>query len=102
MERLRILLVGAMGRLGAAVGEALTGRGHEVVTVGRTAGDVQADVLSTDAAVLTMTYAIPHRTPADRPHTIGGAWTALFVRRAGRWVIVQEHLSDAPSRVGGT
>ncbi len=41
---MRILLVGATGRLGAAVGEAPTGRGHEVITVGRTAGDVQADV----------------------------------------------------------
>ena len=41
---MRILLVGATGRLGAAVGEALSGRGHEVVTVGRTAGDIQADV----------------------------------------------------------
>jgi NAD(P)-dependent dehydrogenase (short-subunit alcohol dehydrogenase family) len=41
---MKILLVGATGRLGAAVGEALTGRGHEVVTVGRTAGDVRADV----------------------------------------------------------
>jgi NAD(P)-dependent dehydrogenase (short-subunit alcohol dehydrogenase family) len=40
----KVLLVGATGRLGAAVGEALTGRGHEVVTVGRTAGDVRADV----------------------------------------------------------
>jgi nucleoside-diphosphate-sugar epimerase len=28
----------------SAVGEALTGRGHEVVAVGRTAGDVRADV----------------------------------------------------------
>jgi hypothetical protein len=61
---------------------------------------VHADVLTADAAVLTMTYSIPHRTPGDRPHTIGGAWTALFVRRGDRWVIVQEHLSDAPSRVG--
>ena len=41
---MKILLVGATGRLGAAVGEALTGRGHEVVTVGRTAGYVRADV----------------------------------------------------------
>jgi hypothetical protein len=64
--------------------------------------EVYADVLTPDAAVVTMLYAIPHRTPGDRPHTIGGAWTALFVRRGARWVIVQEHLSDAPSRVGGS
>jgi nucleoside-diphosphate-sugar epimerase len=41
---MRILLVGATGRLGTAVGKALTGRGHQVVTVGRTAGDIRADV----------------------------------------------------------
>jgi len=46
--------------------------------------------------VLTTTYAIPHRTPEDEPHTLAGAWTAVFARRDGRWVIVQEHLSDAP------
>ena len=41
---MKILLVGATGRLGTAVGRALTGRGHQVITVGRTAGDIQADV----------------------------------------------------------
>jgi NAD(P)-dependent dehydrogenase (short-subunit alcohol dehydrogenase family) len=41
---MKILLVGATGRLGAAVGGALTQRGHQVVTVGRTAGDIRADV----------------------------------------------------------
>jgi ketosteroid isomerase-like protein len=55
------------------------------------------DVLSPDAAVMTSTYRIPHATPQGRPHTLGGAWTAVFARRGGRWVIVQEHLSDAPS-----
>ena len=28
--------------------------------------------------------------------TVRGAWTALWRRQGGRWVIVQEHLSDAP------
>ena len=41
---MKILLVGATGVLGTAVGKALTGRGHQVVTVGRTAGDIRADV----------------------------------------------------------
>ena len=54
------------------------------------------DVLSPDAAVMTATYRIPHTTPAGAPHEISGAWTAVFVRRDERWVIVQEHLSDAP------
>jgi len=57
------------------------------------------DVLSPDAAVVTMTYRIPHRTPAGAPHTVAGAWTAVFERRAGKWVIVQEHLSELPAEV---
>jgi len=55
------------------------------------------DVLSPDAAVMTATYRIPHATPQGRPHNLGGAWTAVFANRGGRWVIVQEHLSDAPA-----
>ena len=54
------------------------------------------DVLSPNAAVMTSTYRIPHATPEGRPHVIGGAWTAVFANRGGRWVIVQEHLSDSP------
>jgi hypothetical protein len=54
------------------------------------------DVLAPDAAVVTMTYRVPHRTPEGVPHTIAGAWTAVFARRAGKWVIVQEHLSEVP------
>lgn len=60
-------------------------------------GDVEVDVLSRDAAVVTAAYTIPHHTPAGRPHTIAGAWTAVFARRDGRWVVVQEHLSDIPT-----
>lgn len=60
-------------------------------------GAPHVTLLGPDAAVLTTTYAIPHRTPEDRPHTLAGAWTAVFARRDGRWVIVQEHLSDAPA-----
>jgi ketosteroid isomerase-like protein len=59
-------------------------------------GTPQVDVLSPDAAVVTTTYRVPHRTPAGEPHTIAGAWTAVFARRDGRWVIVQEHLSEIP------
>jgi ketosteroid isomerase-like protein len=54
------------------------------------------DVLAPDAAVMTATYRIPHKQPNGLPHVIGGAWTAAFVLRDGRWVIVQEHLSDNP------
>ena len=55
------------------------------------------DVLAPDAAVMTSTYQIPHLTPMGMPHVIGGAWTAVFQKRDGKWVIIQEHLSDVPS-----
>jgi hypothetical protein len=54
------------------------------------------DVLAPDAAVMTATYRIPHINPHGMPHVIGGAWTAVFVNRGGHWVVIQEHLSDAP------
>ena len=54
------------------------------------------DVLAPNATVMTATYRIPHLQPNGLPHVIGGAWTAVFELRHGRWVIVQEHLSDNP------
>jgi ketosteroid isomerase-like protein len=59
-------------------------------------GAAHVDVLAPDAAVLTTTYQVAHLTPRGEPHVIAGAWTAVFQRREGRWVIVQEHLSDVP------
>lgn len=59
-------------------------------------GPMRIDVLAPDAAVVTTTYSVPHLTPAGQPHVIAGAWTAVFQRKGGRWVIVQEHLSDTP------
>jgi hypothetical protein len=59
---------------------------------------MHVDVISRDAAVMTATYRVPHLTPQNMPHVIGGAWTALFVRGGGKWVIIQEHLSDVPAR----
>jgi hypothetical protein len=55
------------------------------------------DVLSPTAAVMTAQYHIPHMTPRNLPHTIGGAWTAVFQKRGNRWYIIQEHLSDLPA-----
>jgi hypothetical protein len=55
------------------------------------------DVLSRTSAVMTATYRVPHLTPMGQPHVIGGAWTAVFQLRNGRWVVVQEHLSDSPT-----
>jgi ketosteroid isomerase-like protein len=60
-------------------------------------GAMHVDVLAPDAAVVTTTYRVPHLTPRGEPHVIAGAWTAVFQRRGGRWVIVQEHLSDVPA-----
>jgi len=56
------------------------------------------DVLAPNAAVMTATYHVPHLTPANQPHTIAGAWTAVFEKRGARWYVVQEHLSDVPER----
>ncbi len=61
-------------------------------------GRMHIDVLGRDAAVVSATYRVPHMTPTGRAHVVGGAWTAVFSNRDGRWVIVQEHLSDV---VGG-
>jgi hypothetical protein len=55
------------------------------------------DVLSPTAAVMTARYHVPHLTPRNMPHTIAGAWTAVFQKRGNRWYIIQEHLSDLPA-----
>ena len=59
-------------------------------------GSTYVDVISRDAAVLTLVYSIPHTTPQGVPHTVSGAWTMLWRRDNNRWRIVQEHLSDTP------
>lgn len=61
---------------------------------------MQVAALSPNAAVMSATYQIRHLTPQNTPHAIGGAWTALFERRNGRWLITHEHLSDAPPAPG--
>lgn len=61
--------------------------------------DLAVDVLSRDAVVITARYRVPHWTPDGNPHVLGGAWTTVWTRRGGRWVIVQEHLSDLPRPV---
>jgi hypothetical protein len=60
---------------------------------------MNVDVLAPDAAVMTSTYRVPHLTPMGMNHVIGGAWTAVFQNRGGRWVIIQEHLSDVQSNL---
>ena len=56
-------------------------------------GERRIDVLSPTAAVMTATYTLPHLAPSGEAHTVGGAWTAVFQKRRGRWLIVHEHLS---------
>ena len=60
-------------------------------------GDVYVNRLSDDSAVLTATWSIPHIAPTNTPHTIRGAWTAVFRRIGSEWFIVTEHLSSPPS-----
>ncbi|MFI0901250.1 short chain dehydrogenase [Streptomyces sp. NPDC020983] len=66
---MRILLVGAGGTLGSAVRKALSGRGHEVVGVGRTGGDVVCDV--TDPEAVARMYA--QAGPLDAVAVAAGA-----------------------------
>jgi len=47
---MKVLVVGATGTVGSAVAQALAGRQHDVVRVGRTSGDFQVDITS-DASV---------------------------------------------------
>lgn len=54
------------------------------------------DVLSPTAAVFTGSYRVPHLTPRNQPHEIAGVMTMVFVKRGGKWGVVQEHLSDTP------
>jgi hypothetical protein len=63
---------------------------------------VYVDVLSPTAAVVTATYRVPHFTPTNHPHEIGGAMTEVFQKRDGQWVVIQEHLSDLPIRPADT
>jgi hypothetical protein len=60
---------------------------------------MHVDVLAPDAAVLTASYRVPHMTPMNMQHVIAGAWTAVFVNRGGKWVVIQEHLSDVPAAI---
>ncbi|MER6609946.1 short chain dehydrogenase [Streptomyces sp. NPDC000927] len=56
---MRILLVGAGGTLGGAVRRALAARGHEVIGVGRSGGDLVADVTDPEAVARLYTEAGP-------------------------------------------
>ncbi|MFN0180284.1 MAG: DUF4440 domain-containing protein [Gemmatimonadales bacterium] len=59
--------------------------------------EVYVDRLGPDGAVLTGTWSIPHLAPTGRPHVLQGAWTAVFQRIGGTWLIIAEHLSAPTS-----
>ena len=80
----------------SAIGGFWQNVGQNMVNPKFVMGSVYVDVITRNAAVMTFTYSIPHTTPAGHPHTVSGAWTALWRRQDGRWKIVQEHLSDTP------
>ena len=56
------------------------------------------DVPARNVAIMTAKYHIDHFTPQNQPHTISGAWTAVFEKRGDRWYVIQEHLSDLPTQ----
>ncbi|MEV0201015.1 short chain dehydrogenase [Nonomuraea sp. NPDC050691] len=51
---MKILLIGGGGTLGTALRETLLGRGHDVLTVGRSSGDLRHDI--SDPAQITALY----------------------------------------------
>lgn len=85
----REILVEAIGGFWQRVGQNMQSPTFQI-------GSSYVDVITRNAAVTTFNYSIPHTTPAGAPHTVSGAWTALWRRENGRWRIVQEHLSDTP------
>lgn len=85
----REILVEAIGGFWQRVGKNMQSPTFQI-------GSSYVDVITRNAAVTTFNYSIPHTTPAGAPHTVSGAWTALWRRENGRWRIVQEHLSDTP------
>lgn len=88
------MVVTSRDSLAAALGTFWSNVGRNMRSPQWRWGTMHVDVLAPDAAVVTATYRIPHLTPRGEPHVVGGAWTAVFQRRDGRWVVVQEHLSD--------
>lgn len=89
----RDALAGEIGGFWERVGQNMRDPHFEI-------GSSYVDLITRNAAVVTLTYRIPHRTPRDTPHTVSGAWTMLWRRQGGRWQIVQEHLSDTPESAG--
>lgn len=82
--------------LQAAVSSFWENVGRYMVRPTWTWGTMHVDVLSPTSAVMSVQYTVPHWTDVGAPHVIGGAWTTVWQRRDGRWMIIHEHLSDMP------
>ena len=82
--------------LQAAVNAFWDGVGQYMVRPTWTWQAMQVDVLGPSTAAMTAQYTVPHWTDRGAPHVIGGAWTTVWERRSGRWVVIHEHLSDMP------
>jgi hypothetical protein len=82
--------------LQAAVASFWDGVGQYMVRPTWTFGTMQVDVLGKNSAAMSVQYTVPHWTDRGAPHVIGGAWTTIWERRDGRWMIIHEHLSDMP------
>lgn len=68
---MRILLIGAAGKLGTAVQRELAERGHDTVTVGRSSGDLRYDI--TDPAQVAAMYTEARRAgPLDAVASAAG------------------------------
>lgn len=85
--------------LQASINAFWDGVGQHMIKPTWTWGDMQVDVLSRDAAVMTASYIVPHWTDVGRPHVIGGMWTSVWQRQPSGWRIIHEHLSDMPRAV---
>lgn len=84
---MRILVIGAAGRLGTAVTATLTERGHDVLTVGRSSGDLRYDIadpaqvaamyeqVGAVDAVVSAAGDVPYRSVSDmRPENYESAF----------------------------
>jgi NAD(P)-dependent dehydrogenase (short-subunit alcohol dehydrogenase family) len=72
---MKVLVIGGSGTIGAAVADALRGGGHEVVTAGRSSGDLRVDITSPDS--IRRMYGQAGRVDAVVSCAGGGAWKPL-------------------------
>ena len=105
---MKILLIGATGTLGTAVHKELAVRGHDVITVGRTAGDMRCDI--TDPSRIAELYAqvgrvdavvsaageVPYRPIADM--TVEDYQAAFTGKVSAQIELVRQGLSHVAER----